>query len=270
MPGVEEPQSLDEILSQPPNYPKSLVAGGLLYAQTKMVIYGRYKALKSMLGLDLAFSLASGQDWIGFSTPAEGTKVMYLQLEIPYGLLRRRLEKTWNHRQTEQPILEQPMFWTQHVLKLDQQAGFNLLEHFIKKHKPSVLVIDPLYKVISGNILAAIDVQRVIDQVDALIGRYDISVIIISHTRKGIADMGEWGSDDLLGSVFLSAWADTVIKIERRNDERLTIKFDVVRHAEIELETKEVVFDREKLIFIPIEVATLQPTTDDKKPEGEQ
>jgi len=257
MPGVDEPQTLEEILSQPPDYPKALVSGGLLYAQTKMVVYGRYKALKSMLGLDLAFSLASGQDWVGFNTPAEGTKVIYLQLEIPYGLLRRRLEKTWNHRQEQQHIQQQPMFWTQHWLKLDQQAGFNLLEHFVKKHRPDVLIIDPLYKIISGNLLAAVDVQRVIDQIDVLMGRYNLSVIIISHTRKGIADMGEWGSDDLLGSVFLSAWADTVVKIERRSDERVVIKFDVVRHAEEELEQREVVFNRDSLTFTPIQVAMI-------------
>ena len=268
MPGVEEPQSLEEILSQPPDHPRSLVGSGLLYAQTKMVVYGRYKALKSMLGLDLAFSLASGHDWVGFSTPAEGTKVMYLQLEIPYGLLRKRLEKTWQYRQSNQPVLEQPIFWTQHWLKLDQSEGFNLVEHFVKKHRPSVLIIDPLYKVISGNLLAAVDVQRVLDNIDILIGRYNLSVIIISHTRKGIMDMGEWGSDDLLGSVFLSAWADTVVKVERRSDDRLIIKFDVVRHAEEELEQREVVFDRGTLVFVPVSVAMLQPT--DTKSEGEK
>ena len=76
------PQSLQTILSQPPNYPRALIGGGLLFASTKMIIYGRYKSLKSMLGLDMAFSLASGTSWLGFDPPKDGSKVLYLQLEI--------------------------------------------------------------------------------------------------------------------------------------------------------------------------------------------
>ncbi len=265
MPETNEPMALEEVLRHRSKKPTPLVGGGLLYARTKMVIYGRYKALKSMIGLDMAFALATGREWLGFSTPPTGTSVFYLQLEIPFGLLRTRLAKTWQFREQEQPLLKPIHFWTQHWLKLDQSAGLKQLEHYMEEYKPAVLIVDPLYKVISGNLLNAIDMQRVIDSLDTLIGRYGVSVVVISHTRKGMMDMGEWGSDDLIGSVFLSAWVDTAVKVERRGGDKLGIKFDIVRHAETELEQQEVGFNRDTLTFTPVQ--TLQPGKDGSKEE---
>ncbi len=86
-----EPQRLDEFLKWEPDYPEAFIGGGVLYARTKMIIYGRYKALKSMTLLGLARALAAGQPWMGFTTPARGLRVMYLQLEIPHSVSPRSL-----------------------------------------------------------------------------------------------------------------------------------------------------------------------------------
>ena len=266
------PQSLEQIMSQPPNYPKALVSGGLLFESTKMIVYGRYKSFKSMLGMDLAFSLASGEDWLGFKVPDEGVSVFYLQLEISYQLFRLRLSKTWDHRKLyyngDKPLPLQ--FWTQHWLKLDQPQGLALLDNYLTEFKPDVVIIDPLYKVVSGNLLTVLDMQRVIDALDTLIGKHGISIVVISHTRKGMLDMGEWGSDDLIGSFVFSAWADTVLKVERRGGDRLAIKFDVVRHAEEEIEPKEVLFNKETLELSIVETVTGDKINTPKEGEKER
>ena len=252
------PQSLREILDQPISLPDALVGGGLLYAGTKMIIYGRYKSLKSMLCLDLAFSLASGEPWLGFDTPTSGSKVLYLQLEISYPLFRSRLSKSWSFRETlvedkDKVSARNLHFWTQHWLKLDQPQGISIIDHYLEEIHPDVLIIDPLYKVVTGNLLTVLDMQKLVDALDILIGKHGCSVILISHTRKGVMEMGEWGSDDLIGSFVFSAWADTVLKIERRGGDRLGLKFDVVRHAEEEIEPKEVQFNRDTLALTVVE-----------------
>lgn len=264
--GVVEPETLEQILARPPAKHNPIVGAGILHERTKMIIYGRYKHLKSMLGLDMAFALASGHNWIGFDTRPEGSRVFYLQLEIPYQLLRVRLAKTWKGRQDHQQLMshENLVLWTQHFLKLDMAAGMHMLDHYIGQHKPDVLVIDPLYKVLSGNMLLGIDVEKVLDNLDQMIAKYGLSIVIIAHTRKGIMDMHEWGSDDLIGSSILSAWADTVIKVERRGEDRLAVKFDVVRHAEVELEQREVEFNRDTLEFKPVEL--VKPASDGASP----
>jgi hypothetical protein len=268
--GIEEPETLEQILGRPPAKYNPLMGSGLLHERTKMIMYGRYKALKSMLGLDLAFALASGHDWIGFQTRPEGSRVFYLQLEIPYALLRIRLAKTWRGRQDHQQLMdhENLVLWTQHFLKLDQSAGMHMLDHYVGQHKPDVLIIDPLYKVLSGNMLLGMDVEKVLDNLDMMIAKYGLSIVIIAHTRKGVMDMGEWGSDDLIGSSVLPAWADTVIKVERRGEDRIAIKFDVVRHAEVELDQQEVMFNRETLEFNLVEL--VKPAPDGASPSTEQ
>ncbi len=271
--GIEEPETLEQILNRPAVKYNPIVGSGILHEKTKMIIYGRYKHLKSMLGLDMAFALASGNSWVGFSTRPEGSRVLYVQLEISYDLFRLRLEKTWKGRQDHQQLMdhENLRFWTQHFLKLDQSAGMHMLDHYVEQHKPDVLVIDPLYKVLSGNMLLGIDVQKVLDNLDMMISKHGLSVVIIAHTRKGIMDMGEWGSDDLIGSSILSAWADTVIKVEKRGDDRLAVKFDVVRHAEVELEQQEVMFNRETLEFNLVElVKPAEDGTDPSTPEQKE
>lgn len=255
------PQSLREILDQPPNYPKTLVGGGLLYANTRMIIYGRYKSFKSMLSMDLAFALASGTSWLGFdSSPLGGSKVLYLQLELSEPLFRSRLSKTWSFREMlmegdlQKEVSERNLhFWTQHWLKIDQPQGVAIIDHYLEEIRPDVLIIDPLYKVVTGNLLTVLDMQKLVDALDILIGKYGCSIILISHTRKGVMDMGEWGSDDLIGSFVFSAWADTVLKVERKGGDRLGIKFDVVRHAEEELEPKEVHFNKDTLELTVVE-----------------
>lgn len=261
------PHSLREILDQPPYYPHSLVGGGLLYENTKMIIYGRYKSLKSMMGLDLAFALAGGTQWIGFDTPKEGSKVLYLQLELSAPLFRSRLTKTWSFRETmmdselSNSVARKNLhFWTQHWLKIDQPQGVAILDHYLEEIQPDVLIVDPLYKVVTGNLLTVLDMQKLVDALDILIGKHECSVILISHTRKGLMGMEEWGSDDLIGSFVFSAWADTVLKVERKGGDRLSVKFDVVRHAEEEIEPKEVQFNRDTLELTVVEPLIRTPT----------
>ena len=144
-------------------------------------------------------------------------------------------------------------FWTQHWLKLDQPQGAAIVDHYLNEIQPDILIIDPLYKVVTGNLLTVLDMQKLVDALDILIGNHGCSIILISHTRKGVMGMEEWGSDDLIGSFVFSAWADTVIKVERKGGDRLSIKFDVVRHAEEELEPKEVQFNRDTLELTVVE-----------------
>ena len=246
---TSDPISLENFLSEHIPIQPHIIGSGLLYEGTRLILYGKYKSLKSMAVMDLGFSLVTGQDWIGFDVPIEGKSVLYLQLEIPYKLLQRRVQKAWEFSSKHFLQLQPLHFWTQHFLKLDQPAGFESLRRQLSVVKPDVLIVDPLYKVVSGNILAPVDSQHVIDAFDRLIEEFGISIVIVSHTRKATLDMAEWGSDDMIGASFYSNWADSIIKVERRGGDRLQIKFDVVRHAEEELEPIEVDFNRDTLML---------------------
>lgn len=242
-----EPQTLGEFLAWEPNFPEAILGQGILYAGTKAIVYGKYKSLKSMLVQHLGLCISRGQPWLGIDTPKDGATVLYLQLEIPHPLLKRRIMKmsrgsSW----TRKPIV----FWTEHFLKLDTPLGMMKLEKYLNQFQPNVLIIDPVYKILSGNILDAHAIQTLLDNMDKLIEKYGIAIVFVSHTRKPMKDAeAGWGSDDLFGSMFFSAWADSVIMIER-GDKKLRVKFDVIRHAEGDIEPVVVQID-EKLSFTP-------------------
>ena len=256
-----EPQELGDFLRWKPDFPEAVIGNGLLYAESKMIIYGRYKSFKSMLAKYTALAIADGHPWLGVPTSDNGVSVLYLQSEIPHALLLRRVEKMWAFwNSTYGEVFDRPRakqrihFWTEPYLKLDSKEGLAHVHRHLSNLKPRVLIIDPVYKVMSGNILDPNSVRALLDTIDQLIGTHHISVVMIHHPRKsGLEEDMEWGSDDMLGSVLFSAWADTIVKMVRKggrdNRDSLTIGFDIVRHAEDIIEPKEVIFDRATLGF---------------------
>ena len=254
-----DPQGLDDFLAWKPTASISYIGSGLLYEQTRAVIYGRYKSYKSLVVARLALSLANGDPWLGFQTQETGITALYLQIELSHKMLQTRIKKMWPGG--NRPKVE-PYLWTEHFIKLDTDAGLKQLDDALTKVKPQVLIIDPVYKILSGNILEASSVQKLLDNLDIMIATHNCSVVLVSHTRKGTYE--EWGSDDLLGSVYFSAWADTLIRLERSTT-GLKATFEVVRHAEVELPSREFILDRDRLDFCYV-----PPTVSGVLVEGEK
>ena len=257
-----EPRQLGEFLRWKPIYPTPFISGGILYPRNRLMLYGRYKALKSMMFLALGRALACGQSWMGFDTPKEGIRVLYLQLEIPELLLHKRMarmELGWSatgSKRMGEMLRENFYVWTEPYMKLDHEPGIAALRQRIEAIRPAAILIDPVYKIISGNILDPNHIRQFCDNIDVLLGDYELSVLLAHHARKSaISEDSSYdlGSDDMLGAAVFSYWADTVIKIaktgEKNNQIGLQLNFDVIRHAEEEIEPKAIVFDREDLMF---------------------
>lgn len=261
-----DPQTVEEVLAwKPPKPELSLISGGLMYEEGRGVIYGKYKSLKSMLAMHMALCIGGGTDWLGWDTPEGGAKVLYLQIEMPHRFMKKRLESMLGHWEMTEDRLyrQQTVIWSEPFIKLDNKLGVSLLNKWLSEIKPAMLIIDPLYKVMSGNILDPNAVREFLDNLDKIIAMHGCSILIISHTRKGVYD--EWGSDDLIGSMFFSAWADTIVKVTRKETGNkfeipLTLSFDVLRHAEEPIEEMEVTFQSKSLAFTKTESGIVIPT----------
>ena len=236
---------LSDFLTYTPVLPTPVIGSGLLYTGSRAIIYGKYKSLKSMLAMWCALKISRGERWLSYDTVA--SDVMYLQLEIPNPMLQSRLIKMISGLPST--LSRHKMWiWTEPTIKLDMEAGYGKLDDMLTKYKPKVLIIDPIYKVVSGDLLSTQHIQKFVDWVDTLVDKHQISVILVHHTRKGAYE--DWGSDDMLGSVIFSAWADTIMKIERRQNTEVVIRFDVVRHATEELPPRIYEVDLTKLAFV--------------------
>ena len=230
---MADPIEINDFLIWTPPKLVPIISHGLMYAGSRVILYGRYKSLKSMLAMQFCLAVSRGEDWLGFQTTKQ--KVMYLQLEVPAPQLHNRLTKMTKHLNGTGH--ENLWLWNIPALKLDTWQGTKELQSKLEEFHPSVLVIDPLYKVVTDTNA----VTAFIDQIDTLKEAFGLSVFLVHHPRKGERG-SEWGnSDDMLGDSKLLNWSDTVIRVERLSHSQVEVSFDVTRHAEEEI--GKMVFD---------------------------
>ena len=240
--------SLNELLAwKPPNI-VPIMGGGLLLPQTKMIMYGRYKSWKSMIAMHTGMCIATGHSWFGFHVNQHNCLI--LQSEIPKAQYQKRANK----------YIEGNKIHTEHLwiasepyIKLDKGFGYTELEKEIIRLHPGVVIIDPIYKVVSGRITDEYDMRQFTDRMDILIDKYHFSLILIHHDRKSQVYEGQavnMGSQDMFGTSIFLDWCDTAIKIEpQATDAEVRMVPDVVRHAEEELKPFMVAVDRKTLRF---------------------
>ena len=101
------------------------------------MVYGREETWKSMLvGLDMAFKIATGQPWFGYKTIA--SPVYVFQTEIPQAPLRKRVIKYMSGNKVTS---NQIWYSSELYMKLDKGWGYAELEKEIIRTQPKVLII---------------------------------------------------------------------------------------------------------------------------------
>lgn len=204
-----------------------------------------------MISMHTGFCIASGNQWFQFTTAPH--KVLILQCEIPKFLFQDRVKK---YAAGNNNYPQNIYFITEPYIKLDRDYGYAALDRVLNQLMPDVLIIDPLYKVLSGHITDSYDVNKLLDNIDLAVSRYHCAVIIVTHTRKpqyteeGLPLLH--GSDEMLGSVYLSAWADSLLSIYKVGDEeedKISIEFTDMRNTETILSPLHIKVNRDKLSF---------------------
>lgn len=226
-------KSLQVILTETLPVPVSIIGGGLLNAGTKAIMYGKPQAMKSIASKRLLLNVGDGQNWLGLGVPRHGVRVLYVQLEIPEFELQERIRLMANGKGG---VLESETFvWNVADLVLDQASGQQELEAEIAATGAELVIIDPIYKIVAGDILQAVYMKQLFDYLDRLIRARGISVLLVHHQRKGsVGQRGDGDAEEMLGTVLFNAWPDTIIHVKRVQDgivDHLTFRFDKVRHA---------------------------------------
>jgi RecA-family ATPase len=240
---LADPIELDAFLKRQPVILKPIIGDGILYEGSKAIIYGKYKSLKSMLAIRLCLSVIHGDKWLGFDTTP--TNVLYLQLEIVEPMLQERL-KTMLVKTTvgngvgipngngNKPPPKKLWLWTEKTIKIDTQEGFDRVSAEIGRFKPGLVVIDPIYKIVSGDLLSTNHIQKLTDWLDTLMDAHGISIVLVHHSRKGSGEE-TWGSDNMLGSSIFNNWADSIIEIQRQSFSDVLVKFENIRHSKTDI-----------------------------------
>lgn len=176
-------ESLQDALEDLPPLDPPLIEGVLRQGQ-KMLVVGPSKAGKSYALMQLAIAIAEGGRWFGWQC-AQG-KVLYVNLEIAKATCYNRFDeiykalgrtpkrsgdiKVWNLRGSAIPM-------DKLAPKLIRRA---LKEHFI------AVIIDPLYKIITGDENSADQMAAFCNQFDKVCTELGCAVIYCHHHSKGV------------------------------------------------------------------------------------
>lgn len=178
--------SLGEFAENPPELPEELIAG-VLRRGHKMLISGSSKAGKSFLLMELCISLAEGRKWLGFQ--CKQGKVLYVNLEIDPASCVNRFLKIYQALGEEPKHMKDIIIWNLrgHAVPLDQLVP-KLIRRVRDMHLDAI-IIDPIYKVITGDENSASDMAAFCNQFDKICNETGCSTIYCHHHSKGAQGM---------------------------------------------------------------------------------
>ena len=180
LPGLS---SLADFAADPPPLPEELIQG-VLRRGHKMLISGSSKAGKSFLLMELCTAIAEGKPWLGFS--CRKGRVLYVNLEIDPASCVNRFIKIYNALGYDRKHIDDIIIWNLrgHAVPLDQLVP-KLIRRVRDQHLDAI-IIDPIYKVITGDENSASDMAAFCNQFDRICNETGCSTIYCHHHSKGV------------------------------------------------------------------------------------
>lgn len=174
--------ALSEYKDDPPVLPEELIEG-ILRRGHKMLISGSSKAGKSFLLMELCIAIAEGTKWLGF--PCRKGRVLYVNLEIDPASAINRFMKIYEALGIPMKNAESIVVWNLrgHAVPLDQLVP--KLIRRVRDQQFDAIIIDPIYKVITGDENNASEMGHFCNQFDRICTETGCSAIYCHHHSKG-------------------------------------------------------------------------------------
>ena len=177
------------------------------------VIGGAPKCAKTWLGLDIALSVASGTACLGkYAVPEPGGALVYLA-EDALSVVRERMAGMARHRGLDLSLIEVHVI-TAPLLRLDRDRDRIRLRETTRQLRPKLLLLDPLVRLHGIDENHAGEVAELLAYFRALQREFDLSVVLVHHTRKS-AGGGVTAGLGLRGSSDIHAFGDSNIYLRR-------------------------------------------------------
>ena len=179
---LPEPESLADVWNNLPDLAPCLIEG-VLRKGHKMLIAGPSKAGKSFLQIELCIAIAEGRKWIGWKC-AKG-KVLYVNLELDRSSCLHRFKDVYDTLGWKPENIKNIDIWNLRgkSVPMDKLAP-KLIRRAAKKDYIAV-VIDPIYKVITGDENSADQMANFCNQFDKICTELGCAVIYCHHHSKG-------------------------------------------------------------------------------------
>ena len=183
---------------------------GVLRQGHKMLIAGPSKAGKSFALIELCCAIAEGREWLSWKC-TKG-RVMYVNLELDDASCKHRLRDVYNALGWKPENLCNIDIWNLRgkSVPMDKLAP-KLIRRALKKSYIAI-VIDPIYKVITGDENSADQMAHFCNQFDKVCTELGCAVIYCHHHSKG-AQGGKRSMDRASGSGVFARDPDALLDL---------------------------------------------------------
>lgn len=179
---LPDPESLESQWDNLPELAPPLI-DGILRQGHKMLIAGPSKAGKSYALIEMCVSIAEGRKWFGFNC-AKG-KVLYVNLELDRASCLHRFKDVYTALKVSPDNLKNIDIWNLRgrSIPMDKLAP-KLIRRAYKKDYIAI-IIDPIYKIITGDENSADQMAHFCNQFDKVCTELGCAVIYCHHHSKG-------------------------------------------------------------------------------------
>lgn len=215
-----------ELLSNLSHYPGWLVEG-FWTRKSHGIVSGEPKAFKSTLVLDLAISVASGKPFLNKFQVIERGPVLVVQNENAGWIMKDRVVKIKAHKGLLGKISyskdtisavwpkELPIYYVnQQGFSFSDPVHRDILEQLLETTKPKLAIFDPLYLMFEGDISQSKDLSPILSWLLAIKEKYNTSILLIHHWKKGTQGTNIRSGQRMLGSVTLHGWVESAWYLE--------------------------------------------------------
>ena len=219
---LPEPEELDALWDNMPDLAPPLIEG-ILREGHKMLIAGPSKAGKSFALIQLCISIAEGRPWFGFDC-TQG-KVLYVNLELDRASCLHRFKDVYEALEQSPTNIGNISIWNLRGKSLPMDQLAPKLIRRAQKRNYKAIIIDPIYKVITGDENSADQMANFCNQFDKVCTELKCAVIYCHHHSKG-SQTGKRSMDRASGSGVFARDPDALLdllelELENMNEDKL-------------------------------------------------
>ncbi len=206
---LPDPESLEDVWDNLPDLAPCLI-DGLLRQGHKMLIAGPSKAGKSFLQIEMCIAIAEGKKWLNWDC-SKG-RVMYVNLELDRASCLHRFKDVYNALGWEPKNLNNIDIWNLRGKSRPMDKLAPMLIRRAAKKNYIAIIIDPIYKVITGDENSADQMANFCNQFDKVCTELGVAVIYCHHHSKG-SQGGKKSMDRASGSGVFARDPDALIDL---------------------------------------------------------
>lgn len=184
LPEIETFGSITELPELAPS-----IIDGILRRRQKMLVVGPSKAGKSFLMIELAVAVAEGWEWFGHKCTQGRALIVNFEIQRPSML--HRVHEVWEEmarsHDTKERHKDNLDVWNLrgHSAPLDKITPSLVRRAMNSKY--DLIIIDPIYKVLTGDENSASDMAKFCNEFDVIAEQLGCTVVYCHHHAKGEA-----------------------------------------------------------------------------------